>query len=192
MGLPPFNTRDGFDYGQLGAGVYRAFVAKHGDNPLGIKIGGNMILKNYVLEEFTVVGDKKPKKITMMANVIIERDTEFYDIPIRMYFEYKDNGSYLANYKKSVEQFMDECERYDKKWKVNPKRDKQWRPYPRRGSFNMKKIERPAIPEFSKDKDTPCFKCGYLKTGSSFSFYKCFGTPKCPVTKLNPDLDNSV
>jgi len=188
MGLPPFNTRDAFDYGQLVAGVYRMAVAKHGDNPLGIKIGGNMILKNYMLEEFTVVGDKKPKKITIMANVILERD-KLYDIPIRMLFEYKDNGSYLANYKKSVERFMDECERTDKKWKVNPKKDKEWIPYPRGGSFNMRKVERFKKPEIT---DKQCQICGYLNTGSRYTFYKCFGTHKCPVTKKNPDLDNSV
>lgn len=151
-----------------------------------------MILKNYVIEEFTVVGENKPKKVTIMANVIIERDTKMYDIPIRMLYEYKDNGSYLANYKKSIEDFMKYVEKVDKKWKVDSKKDKQWIPYPRGGSFNMQKIERPAKPEVVGDKDSPCFKCGYLKTGSNYQFYKCFGTYKCPVTKANPDLDNSA
>jgi hypothetical protein len=151
-----------------------------------------MILENLIIEEFKVVGEKKPMKITIMANVKVERDMKFYDIPIRILYEYNDNGSYLANYKKSVEAFTKYCEKVDKKWTVNPKKDKQWIPYPRGGSFNMQKIVRPATPEVVGDKDHPCKKCGYLKTGSNYQFYKCFGTYKCPVTKANPDLDNSV
>ena len=141
MGLPPFNTRRGFDYGQLVEGVYRLAVKKYGDNPLGLKIGGKMILKDFMLDEFMVSGDDKPKKIIIRAETIIKRPGVYYSIPIYMEFEFKDNGSYFQNFRDSLENFMDLARRQSSLWKVDPKTDKEWKLCPQLGSVNMIKVD---------------------------------------------------
>ena len=81
-----------------------------------------MVLQKFKIEEsdnFPKIGHYK--NILISGEMIIRRGHQLYIVPVVMSFEYKNNGSYLANYKKSVEGFLSTCEKMDKNYIVNDK-----------------------------------------------------------------------
>ena len=78
-----------------------------------------MILKDLKINEASVKrGDKIQKHIGIFGEVIVRRSLISVRVPVNMRFEYKDNGSYFENYKKSIEQYLAECEKVSKHWKI--------------------------------------------------------------------------
>ena len=76
-----------------------------------------MIIKDLEINEASVKrGDKIEKHIGIFGEVIVTRELIHVCVPVNMRFEYKDNGSYFENYKKSIEQYLLECERVSKHW----------------------------------------------------------------------------
>ena len=92
-----------------------------------------MILDNFKIEEKSVVGELEnkligiiTKRIYITAHVIIDRLDTHWSIPVNMHFDYKNNGSYLENYKKSIQIFLEQGERVNENYIVDPERDSEW------------------------------------------------------------------
>ena len=78
-----------------------------------------MIVKDLEINEASVRrGAKIEKHIGIFGKVIVTRNFFSVCVPVNMRFEYEDNGSYFENYKKSVEQYLLECEGVSKHWKI--------------------------------------------------------------------------
>ncbi len=78
-----------------------------------------MILKDFEIKEASVKGENKIEKhIGIFGEVIVTRSLISVRVPVNMRFEYEDNGTYLENYKKSVEQYLLECENVSKNWRI--------------------------------------------------------------------------
>jgi len=86
-----------------------------------------MIIKDFVIKEDKVREDRLPKKIHIGAELILNHSEKHFAVPIRVMYEYDDNGSYLANYKKSVEDFISMCRRYSELYTINPALDKEFK-----------------------------------------------------------------
>ena len=86
-----------------------------------------MIIKDFIIKEETIKGVRLPKVIHISAELIVKHLEKHYAVPLRMMYEYDDNGSYLGNYKKSVEDFISMCQRYSELYTINPALDKEFK-----------------------------------------------------------------
>ena len=52
------------------------------------------------------------------ANVVIKREDEFYEVPIKMRFEEKNDDAFLDLMGTAYEQFASECDKISAHWKL--------------------------------------------------------------------------
>ena len=89
-----------------------------------------MTIKDLEINEATIaLGPGKRVKHIGIYGLVIVRGEE---VPVTMRYEYKDNGSYLANYKSSFENFLRVAKEVSEKW-ISPK------PTPEKVDFNTRR-----------------------------------------------------